>query len=310
MVPSSLPAQNLYWEMAGSYPFLHAPKPPGFGNSGKSFLIDNLLKDGDSQDSSAPWVPVSPVPVKLCPTAEQISPSGGPYSTRWGFQLVNPSDRQRAQSPNRELLLQPQPVFLKNVFPRAPQFLVACCGGSCPLPAPPTAFSKGSNSFARWSQEVNTKSRRGILKRAVFSEEQRKDLEKTFHKQKYISKTDRNNLAEHLGLKESQVKIWFQNRRMKWRNSKEKETFCHKSCEEEEEEDNLLESELLSEYTICAAAAAEAEDSQITVHCTKGNSFAFQQGLQQGCSSENRTIRERVLFIPAQHQDMNILPSD
>ncbi|MGH0167434.1 UNVERIFIED_CONTAM: hypothetical protein FKN15_065341 [Acipenser sinensis] len=173
MVPSSLPTQNFYWEMAGSHPFLHAPKPPGFGNSGKSFLIDNLLKAGDSQDSSAPWVPVSPIPVKLCPTAEQISPSGGPYSTRWGFQLVNPSDRQRAQSPNRELLLQPQP--------------------------------EGSNSFARWSQEVNNKTRRGILKRAVFSEEQRKDLEKTFHKQKYINKTDRNKLAEHLGLKESQV---------------------------------------------------------------------------------------------------------
>ncbi|CAG08646.1 unnamed protein product, partial [Tetraodon nigroviridis] len=67
------------------------------------------------------------------------------------------------------------------------------------------------------------KSRRGILRRAVFSEEQRKELERTFRRQKYISKTDRNKLAAELSLKESQVKIWFQNRRMKWRNCKEKE---------------------------------------------------------------------------------------
>ncbi|XP_078423990.1 homeobox protein DBX1 isoform X1 [Cetorhinus maximus] len=69
----------------------------------------------------------------------------------------------------------------------------------------------------------HSKVRRGILRRVVFSEEQRKALEKTFQRQKYISKTDRKKLATHLGLKDSQVKIWFQNRRMKWRNTKERE---------------------------------------------------------------------------------------
>lgn len=56
-----------------------------------------------------------------------------------------------------------------------------------------------------WSADISPKSRRGILRRAVFSEEQRKELEKTFRRQKYISKTDRNKLAADLSLKESQV---------------------------------------------------------------------------------------------------------
>lgn len=56
-----------------------------------------------------------------------------------------------------------------------------------------------------WSADISPKSRRGILRRAVFSEEQRKELERTFRRQKYISKTDRNKLAADLSLKESQV---------------------------------------------------------------------------------------------------------
>lgn len=57
-----------------------------------------------------------------------------------------------------------------------------------------------------WSADISPKSRRGILRRAVFSDEQRKELERTFRRQKYISKTDRNKLAADLSLKESQVK--------------------------------------------------------------------------------------------------------
>ncbi|KAL4612760.1 homeobox protein DBX2-like [Arapaima gigas] len=86
---------------------------------------------------------------------------------------------------------------------------------------------------AMWSPETGPKSRRGILRRAVFSDDQRRALERTFERQKYISKADRHKLSADLGLKESQVKIWFQNRRMKWRNSKEKEFLCLRSPPEE-----------------------------------------------------------------------------
>jgi hypothetical protein len=48
-----------------------------------------------------------------------------------------------------------------------------------------------------------------MLRRAVFSDQQRKDLETAFTKQKYISKPDRKKLAQRLGLKDSQVDVYF-----------------------------------------------------------------------------------------------------
>lgn len=84
------------------------------------------------------------------------------------------------------------------------------------------AFLAGSTAFP-WTAAARGKPRRGMMRRAVFSDSQRVGLEKRFQLQKYISKPDRKKLAEKLGLRDSQVKIWFQNRRMKWRNSKERE---------------------------------------------------------------------------------------
>lgn len=57
-----------------------------------------------------------------------------------------------------------------------------------------------------WPLAPRGKPRRGMLRRAVFSDLQRKALERTFQKQKYISKPDRKKLAGKLGLKDSQVK--------------------------------------------------------------------------------------------------------
>lgn len=51
----------------------------------------------------------------------------------------------------------------------------------------------------------------------MFSNLQRKGLEKRFEVQKYLTKADRHQLAAMLGLSDNQVKVWFQNRRMKWR---------------------------------------------------------------------------------------------
>ncbi|XP_020611438.1 homeobox protein Hox-B8a-like [Orbicella faveolata] len=53
--------------------------------------------------------------------------------------------------------------------------------------------------------------------RPVFSDHQRKTLEDRFQLQHYLNKRERYHLSLCIGLTEHQIKVWFQNRRVKWR---------------------------------------------------------------------------------------------
>ena len=61
------------------------------------------------------------------------------------------------------------------------------------------------------------KGRKRNWSRAVFTPTQRKGLESMFKMTKYVNKTQRESLSATLGLSDDQVKVWFQNRRIKWR---------------------------------------------------------------------------------------------
>lgn len=65
----------------------------------------------------------------------------------------------------------------------------------------------GTGLVFPWATNARGKPRRGMMRRAVFSDLQRRGLEKRFQLQKYISKPDRKKLAEKLGLKDSQVRV-------------------------------------------------------------------------------------------------------
>ncbi|KAJ8365815.1 hypothetical protein SKAU_G00146460 [Synaphobranchus kaupii] len=53
--------------------------------------------------------------------------------------------------------------------------------------------------------------------RTSFTRLQICELEKRFHRQKYLASTERASLAKSLKMTDAQVKTWFQNRRTKWR---------------------------------------------------------------------------------------------
>ncbi|XP_045782602.1 homeobox protein MSH-B [Maniola jurtina] len=60
-------------------------------------------------------------------------------------------------------------------------------------------------------------SSRGKRARTAFSAQQIKSLEAEFEKNRYLSVAARGRLARQLRLTETQIKIWFQNRRTKWK---------------------------------------------------------------------------------------------
>lgn len=53
--------------------------------------------------------------------------------------------------------------------------------------------------------------------RTSFTRLQICELEKRFHRQKYLASAERAALAKALKMTDAQVKTWFQNRRTKWR---------------------------------------------------------------------------------------------
>ncbi|XP_050448648.1 homeobox protein GBX-2 [Cataglyphis hispanica] len=81
--------------------------------------------------------------------------------------------------------------------------------------SPSRSLENGQNSSV--SNTGGSKARR---RRTAFTSEQLLELEREFHAKKYLSLTERSHIAHALKLSEVQVKIWFQNRRAKWKRVK------------------------------------------------------------------------------------------
>ncbi|CAP25688.1 Protein CBR-CEH-9 [Caenorhabditis briggsae] len=90
----------------------------------------------------------------------------------------------------------------------------------------PSADGEEFDEFGRCksnSQNPTSSDEKHVMKskkkkaRTTFSGKQVFELEKQFDSKKYLSSSDRSQLARRLDVTETQVKIWFQNRRTKWK---------------------------------------------------------------------------------------------
>lgn len=73
------------------------------------------------------------------------------------------------------------------------------------------------NGSLNKTEEIETQKNRKKT-RTVFSRHQIFYLESAFDAKRYLSSTERSEIASTLNLTETQVKVWFQNRRNKWKS--------------------------------------------------------------------------------------------
>ncbi|XP_054681371.1 homeobox protein not2-like [Grus americana] len=156
-----------------------APAPPPPARPGQAFTIAALL------GRASPPPPPPPPPPFWGPP-----PAPGPAAAR--------------------VLLPPPPP------PAAPR---PRCTGCCGVP-PAWAARLGATGFliSKCCFPI-FKAKIGKAKRVrtIFTSDQLARLEKEFARQQYMVGTERCLLASSLHLTEEQVKVWFQNRRIKWR---------------------------------------------------------------------------------------------
>ncbi|KAI3367408.1 hypothetical protein L3Q82_026268 [Scortum barcoo] len=188
---------SLYPQYQGSQ-CASSTKPP----SGKSFTIDALLAKPEDTSGCRASPPQCGEKYQPAAAAPVLSLSGH-------VGLPIPAAAPYVYSANMlHSAVHTQPGY--SVYCCPPFTYQSSCRGAFYAQASMSKVNAGLHSF-------KTKGGKSKRMRTSFTSEQLSRLEKEFARQQYMVGSERFLLASALQLTEAQVKVWFQNRRIKWR---------------------------------------------------------------------------------------------
>ncbi|XP_038646062.1 motor neuron and pancreas homeobox 2b [Scyliorhinus canicula] len=292
----------------------------------KNFRIDALLAE------EAPRAVASASPPGLSPSSVPDSSAGSPGScirtdTPSPRASVAPLSLSSSIIPKPGLLnLQPHglgalshaaipamyghPVY---TYPSLGPHHPALSYGAFPqLPQPHPEHLKAAGSFQldHWLRaqaagmmiprlpDYSTQPQSGLMgkcrrPRTAFTSQQLLELENQFKLNKYLSRPKRFEVATSLMLTETQVKIWFQNRRMKWKRSR-------KAKEQAAQEAEKQRAGKYSDKTGGGESRSESENGDFSSHNTNFLQGNTELGYTSNSSlSEGEVTRKEVKIASA-----------
>ncbi|XP_069679781.1 homeobox protein Nkx-6.1 [Periplaneta americana] len=231
-----------------------SPSPPSSATSsstmGKSFTIDAILGLGDANKLD-------------CGTAKCVATdlstnatSAGARGTVAGARHPGVSERAAA-------------TVAAVLHPLQASYAVTTCRRPSQDKSCDVLSGSSASSGAGGSSKKPAKSKRV---RTIFTPEQLERLEAEFERQQYMVGPERLYLAHALQLTEAQVKVWFQNRRIKWRKQhlelqqqrlaalKHQQQLQHQQLHGEDMEDSEMESNSGDETSSFPSAAPQPSE--------------------------------------------------